>query len=211
LARLAARGHDVTVYCWFTNITNQGSAYRGMRLVKLPTMQSKHSTPSPTATACSRPSTHCRGLRRHPLLQYRHQRDVDSAPAGHWVILNVDGLDWKRKKWGRFAQWCIRTAERWGHSFSAPGRHRLPAGPARFRITWLLGLILLWALLPRSESTARPGDRGPGAFASTIAPSSPRRPSTTRPTGTAWSWTSGGRRSRSTTRSSKPSTARFAL
>ena len=33
--------------------------------------------------------------------------------AGQRVVLNVDGLDWKRKKWGRFARWFIRTSERW--------------------------------------------------------------------------------------------------
>ncbi len=25
----------------------------------------------------------------------------------------MDGLDWKRKKWGRFARWFIRASERW--------------------------------------------------------------------------------------------------
>ncbi len=33
--------------------------------------------------------------------------------AGQRVVLNVDGLDWKRKKWGRFARWFIRASERW--------------------------------------------------------------------------------------------------
>src|SRR6266702_5435269 len=41
-ARLGARGHDVTVYCRVPHITHPGPAYRGMRLVKLPTIRSKH-------------------------------------------------------------------------------------------------------------------------------------------------------------------------
>src|SRR5712664_2772045 len=41
-ARPAARGHDVTVYCRVPHITHEGASYRGMRLVKLPTIRSKH-------------------------------------------------------------------------------------------------------------------------------------------------------------------------
>src|SRR5262249_48642907 len=41
-ARLAARGHAVTVYCRVPHIAYPGREYRGMRLVKLPTIRSKH-------------------------------------------------------------------------------------------------------------------------------------------------------------------------
>src|SRR5206468_7181105 len=37
--------------------------------------------------------------------------------AGQRVVLNVDGLDWKRKKWGRVARWYIRASERWATRF----------------------------------------------------------------------------------------------
>src|SRR4029453_3366135 len=37
--------------------------------------------------------------------------------GGQGVVLNVDGLDWKRKKWGRGARWYIRTSERWATRF----------------------------------------------------------------------------------------------
>src|SRR5215510_13245184 len=41
-ARLAARGHAVSVYCRVPHITYSGTTYRGMRLHKLPTIRSKH-------------------------------------------------------------------------------------------------------------------------------------------------------------------------
>ena len=41
-ARLAARGHAVTVYCRVPHISYPGRDYRGMRLVKLPTIRQKH-------------------------------------------------------------------------------------------------------------------------------------------------------------------------
>jgi hypothetical protein len=44
-ARLGARGHAVTAYCRVPHISYPGRAYRGMRLVKLPTIRSKHLDP----------------------------------------------------------------------------------------------------------------------------------------------------------------------
>src|SRR5262249_49075506 len=41
-ARLAERGHVVTVYCRVPHIVHAEASYRGMRLVKLPTIRSKH-------------------------------------------------------------------------------------------------------------------------------------------------------------------------
>src|ERR1041384_1304010 len=41
-ARLAARGHEVTVYCRVPHTSYPGATYRGMRLVKLPTIRGKH-------------------------------------------------------------------------------------------------------------------------------------------------------------------------
>src|SRR5207247_4937005 len=37
--------------------------------------------------------------------------------AGQRVVLNVDGLDSRRKKWGRVARLYIRTCERWAARF----------------------------------------------------------------------------------------------
>lgn len=116
-ARLGARGHAVTVYCRVPHISYPGSTYRGMRLVKLPTIPSKHLD---TIGHTFLSSLHALGGRHDIALYF----NVGNGPLA-WiprlvrqrVVLNVDGLDWKRKKWGRLARWYIRAAERWATRF----------------------------------------------------------------------------------------------
>ena len=112
-ARLAARGHSVTVYCRVPHIVHPGTSYRGMRLVKLPTIRSKHLD---TIAHTLLSSLHALTMRYDVALYF----NVGNSPltwiprlGGQRVVLNVDGLDWKRKKWGRFARWYIRACERW--------------------------------------------------------------------------------------------------
>lgn len=112
-ARLVARGHAVTVYCRVPHVTYLEAAYRGMRLVKLPTIQRKHLD---TITHALLSALHALGMRYDVALFF----NVGTSPvtwiprlAGQRVVLNVDGLDWKRRKWGPFARWYIRSAERW--------------------------------------------------------------------------------------------------
>ncbi len=112
-ARLATRGHAVTVYCRVPHVSDAGPSYRGMRLVKLPTIRSKHLD---TIVHSALSSLHALVQGYDVALYF----NVGNSPvcwiprlAGQRVALNVDGLDWKRKKWGRFARWFIRTSERW--------------------------------------------------------------------------------------------------
>ena len=112
-SRLAARGHEITVYCRVPHITYEGSAYRGMRLVKLPTIRSKHLD---TITHSLLSAVHALSQSYDIALFFNVGCSaVTWIPrlVGQRVVLNVDGLDWKRKKWGRVARWYIRTAERW--------------------------------------------------------------------------------------------------
>ena len=116
-ARLGARGHEVTVYCRVPHIAYPGAAYRGMRLVKLPTIRSKHLD---TIVHTLLSSLHAL-LRRYDVALYFN---VGNSPvtwiprlAGQRVVLNVDGLDWKRKKWGPVARAYIRACERWAARF----------------------------------------------------------------------------------------------
>lgn len=112
-ARLHARGHEVTVYCRVPHVAYAGAAYRGMRLVKLPTIRAKHLD---TLAHTLLSSVHA--LRRH--YDVALYFNVGVSPVvwiprlrGGRVVLNVDGLDWKRKKWGRGARLYIRACERW--------------------------------------------------------------------------------------------------
>lgn len=111
-ARLAGRGHEVTVYCRVPHVSYPARAYRGMRLVKLPTIRSKHLD---TIVHTLLSSVHALGGRYDVALYF----NVGVSPltwiprlARQRVVLNVDGLDWRRKKWGRLARGYIRACER---------------------------------------------------------------------------------------------------
>lgn len=111
-ARLVERGHEVTVYCRTHHIKYKGSHYRGMRLVKLPTIPNKyldtlaHSFIS-SLHALFQPYDVC-------LYFIAGNSLVTWIPrlVGKRTIINVDGLDWKREKWPELARKYIRFAER---------------------------------------------------------------------------------------------------
>ena len=116
-SRLAAHGHDVTVYCRVPHITHEGNSYRGMRLIKLPTIRSKHLD---TITHSLLSAVHALTQGYDVSLFFNVGTSaVTWIPrlTGQRVVLNVDGLDWKRKKWGRLARWYIRASERWATRF----------------------------------------------------------------------------------------------
>jgi glycosyltransferase involved in cell wall biosynthesis len=98
--RLAARGHHVTVYCRRSLYREQPELYQGVHLVYLPSIETKNL-----------------GTWTHTLACMAHvvRRNVDAvlvtnvANAFHCLIprvfgkpcaLNVDGIEWKRGKWG---------------------------------------------------------------------------------------------------------------
>ncbi len=110
--RLAARGHVVRVYCRRGNSEGDPSSYQGMDLVTLPVVK-KRSLETLAHTALST---------AHLL---RHRTDVAfvfnsaNAPllpliraARVPVATHVDGLEWKRAKWGPVGQRYYRLAER---------------------------------------------------------------------------------------------------
>ena len=118
--RLAERGHEVVVHCRRGNAaklsgepgTPDPATHRGMRLVHLPAVRGK-AVETLSHTAMS-------GL-RHVL---RRDTDVNfvfnpaNAPllpllraGGTPVVVHVDGLDWKRGKWGPAGRAYYRHAE----------------------------------------------------------------------------------------------------
>ena len=110
--RLVERGHTVTVYCRSHHITWPEKTYKGVRLIKLPTIASKHFD-----TIVHTFLSMLHGLPRRYDLVYIC--GVGNAPiafipqiTGKPTVVNVDGADWQRDKWGRFARWYLRMAER---------------------------------------------------------------------------------------------------
>ena len=108
--RLVEMGHDVTVYCR-SYFTPAQPKYEGMRLVRLPTFRSKHfetfvhtwlSTVHVMFSGCDIVHYHAQG----PALFSFFPRMV-----GKKTIVTVQGQDWQRKKWGRFASLTLRLGE----------------------------------------------------------------------------------------------------
>lgn len=108
--RLAARGHEVTVYCR-NYFTPPGGTYLGMKTLRLPTIRSKHletlvhtalSTLHVLRQPCDIVHYHALG----PALFSRIPRIF-----GKKTVVTVQGLDWQRKKWGRIASAVLRAGE----------------------------------------------------------------------------------------------------
>jgi glycosyltransferase involved in cell wall biosynthesis len=109
--RLANMGHEVTIYCrnYFTPAV---ANHDGMKVRRLPTIRSKHletfvHTFISTLHAVTQP---CDIVHYHAL-----------GPAlfsfiprmfGKKTLVTVQGLDWQRRKWGRFASAVLRLGER---------------------------------------------------------------------------------------------------
>jgi glycosyltransferase involved in cell wall biosynthesis len=110
--RLAARGHDVTVYNRSNFVAYRGRSYRGVRLVRLPTLPSKH-----LDTIVHSFLSVLHGIfRRYDIVYFCGVGNslLSGIPraVGAKTVLNVDGADWRREKWGRLASAYLRFSER---------------------------------------------------------------------------------------------------
>lgn len=112
--RFVERGHQVTVYCRKSLFAQRPPLYKGVALRYLPSIEHKaFSTLS------------------HSFLSMLHASasDVDIVFAvnaangfygfiprllGKKCVLNVNGMEWLRPKWNRFARWVFRTSARLG-------------------------------------------------------------------------------------------------
>jgi glycosyltransferase involved in cell wall biosynthesis len=109
--RLAARGHDVTVYGRSNNIQYSGREYKGVKLVILPTIGTKHlDTVAHTFISV----LHAVPRRFDCMLICNAANAVFAAVprlTGTPVALNVDGIERKRKKWGLAGRTYYRISE----------------------------------------------------------------------------------------------------
>jgi glycosyltransferase involved in cell wall biosynthesis len=110
-SRLAQRGHDVKIHCR-SYFTPPRARHNGMNLVRLPTIRSKHLE---TAVHTLLASIHvlfqpCDVVHYHAL----GPSLFSFLPklTGKKTVVTVQGLDWQRKKWSRFAAWVLRLGER---------------------------------------------------------------------------------------------------
>ena len=107
---LAELGHEITIYCR-NYFTPQQSHYRNMRLVRLPTLRTKHMD---TLLHSFLSTLHaCR--EKYDVVHYHTMGPSVFAYLprlfGARTVVTVQGLDWRRKKWGRFASAALRLGE----------------------------------------------------------------------------------------------------
>ena len=106
---MVQRGHDVIVFCRASHYKERKQEYLGMRLLYLPAVREKHlETLSHTALSALQLTNDtaivCMGVGNAPVVRALEVR-------GRRTVFNVDGADWQRDKWGRFARWYLRTSE----------------------------------------------------------------------------------------------------
>lgn len=110
--RLAERGHEVTVYGRRGFVDPSLSDYRGMRLVVLPRIASKH-LETVTHTLLSAIHAAQDGFDAVLLCNAANAPWVPVLQLGGMpVALNVDGLERKRRKWGVAGRCYYRICER---------------------------------------------------------------------------------------------------
>jgi len=116
LPELARRGHRVTMYCRPGTGSAGAAGFRGVRCRTLPSVPTKqldtlsHGLVSGMASA----------LRRHDVVLVCNIANVPFVAMlrriGVPVVLNTDGQEWLRGKWGRparsYFRWCARMAGR---------------------------------------------------------------------------------------------------
>jgi glycosyltransferase involved in cell wall biosynthesis len=106
--RLAARGHDVTVYCRPHYCVSREASFEGVTLRYLPSINTKHlEAASHTLLAALDAS-----VRRYDVVHFHGTGPSLFAPicraAGERVAATVQGLDYRRGKWGRVASRALR-------------------------------------------------------------------------------------------------------
>ena len=102
--RLAARGHEIIVYCRSSLFPEKRKTYRGVRLIYLPSIETKVlGTPSHTL-ACM-VDVLFRKVDAFLVINIVNGfHCLLPRLFGKTFAINVDGLDWKRGKWGRLAR-----------------------------------------------------------------------------------------------------------
>lgn len=110
--RLVAMGHQVTVYCRPYYTTTDKEYYKGVRLLKLPTIPSKNLD----AIVHTFIATMHIMLEDYDIVHYHAigpgTLAILARMAGKNTVITVHGLDWQREKWGRQAKLFLKFGER---------------------------------------------------------------------------------------------------
>ena len=110
-AHLVERGHDVTVYARSAYSDADVDEHRGVRVVRLPQVNTKHlEAASHSAVAL----THALLRRRFDVIHLHATGPGALSPlprlAGTPTVVTIRGLDWRREKWGPAARTVLQAA-----------------------------------------------------------------------------------------------------
>jgi len=111
-ARLAAMGHDVTVFCRTNYAPERVTEYRGMRLRYLPTIGTKHLDAIVHTALASAASIPGFDVHHYHALGPGLLSPLSKYVSRAAVVQTIHGLDHERAKWGRFAKRTLSLAER---------------------------------------------------------------------------------------------------
>lgn len=110
--RLAARGHDVTVYCERNLYPGRRPAnYRGVRLVHLPALPSKSLEALSYDLLCAGHSLSQGFDLLYMLADNTAVALVLPRLCGKRVVINTDGIEWQRSKWPWYGRLFLRFNE----------------------------------------------------------------------------------------------------
>lgn len=109
--RLAQKGHKVIVYCRNSNSPDKPKEFNGVKLIHLPSIKTKiMDTFSHTFLSM----IHILFQKVDVILVFNAANSplcIIPGLFGKKIAINVDGLEWKRKKWGRIAKKYYQFAE----------------------------------------------------------------------------------------------------
>ena len=109
--RLVRYGHEVTVYGRSNNIKYKDNYYKGVRIKILPTIHHKYFDTVAHTFLCA---LHSLFNKYDVILICNSANSAFSwipRLRGQRVVLNVDGLEWKRKKWNILGRWFYKISE----------------------------------------------------------------------------------------------------
>ena len=111
--RLVERGHEVLVYCRRSLFRERPKTYRGTRLIYLPSIETK-TLGTLTHTLVSMGDVLFRGVDVIFVVNVVNGfHCILPRMLGKNVAINVDGLDWKRGKWGRLGRKYFYWNAKW--------------------------------------------------------------------------------------------------
>ena len=112
-SRLVSAGYDVTVYNRFPRYSSSEKEHKGMRLITLPTIPTK-SLDTIVHTTLSSVDAVFRGYDLIYLCGVGNSILAGFLRRfGLKVVINVDGADFRRAKWGTFARQWLKLSELW--------------------------------------------------------------------------------------------------